>query len=394
MLSPQNNTPRRSVKFAAWLLVLFVLAVLLELSGYFAGAYLSQKGALYRAQSIEGFDDYLGNRDPVLGWGGQRSAVNDGMSVRHSPSFAENEPACVWVFGDSFTWASEVSDEHAWADRLSRLLGCRVGNYGIPGYGSDQAFLRYRSQPNASAPVVILNHLSENILRNVNQYRWLLYPGAHFQLKPRFILDDAGKSIYIPPPLPDRHAFQKIVDAPEAMLAHDYFVPGGASGNARFGFPYSVSVIRALGQYQVRAKIEGVPWYTEFYERDHPSRGLLVTAGIVSDFAALAPRRGQTPVVSILPTGLDAEHYRATGSWVYGPLVDWLQANGIDHIDVGQGLMDRLEGGDYCSLFIDCTHHFTPQGNQWVADVIAEYLVDKGFISRPVDHDNPSADGR
>ena len=47
--------------------------------------------------------------------------------------------------------------------------------------------MRYDSMA-PQGDVVFLNHLSENIIRNVNQFRNLIYPGHEFALKPRFVL--------------------------------------------------------------------------------------------------------------------------------------------------------------------------------------------------------------
>ena len=132
-------------------------------------------GLIYSpAQITQPFAEYMAKRDPVLGW---VKPVRDDLFP--------GEP-CASVFGDSFTFSQEVSDAEAWPALLSGLLGCRVENYGVGGYGSDQAFLRFRQTP-ARGRVVMLNHLSENVLRNVNQFRNLIAPSHEWQLKPRFL---------------------------------------------------------------------------------------------------------------------------------------------------------------------------------------------------------------
>ena len=56
-----------------------------------------------------------------------------------------NKEPCIYVFGNSFSYASEVSDSEAWAHKLGSLLKCPVANYGVPGYGTDQAYLLMKS---------------------------------------------------------------------------------------------------------------------------------------------------------------------------------------------------------------------------------------------------------
>jgi hypothetical protein len=48
-----------------------------------------------------------------------------------------------------------------------------VSDYGVSGYGADQAYLRFRRVPD-EAPVVILGIFGEGVIRNVNQYRGFL----------------------------------------------------------------------------------------------------------------------------------------------------------------------------------------------------------------------------
>jgi hypothetical protein len=136
-----------------------------------------------------------------FGWLPPLARPKDGFVVRArpDPAFAEDAPACASAYGDSFTFGTPVGDDATFPHDLGVALGCRVSNFGMPGYGSDQAFLLYRAQRDADrAPIVILAHLTENVLRNVNQYRELLYPGGGFGFKPRLRLDERGKLRRVP----------------------------------------------------------------------------------------------------------------------------------------------------------------------------------------------------
>ena len=121
----------------------------------------------------EGYGAYLRDRDPLLGWP-YPSSLNqrqrDASGSRLIPAFPDprEHQVCVSVYGDSFTWGAEVDDEHASGNVLSRRLGCRVANSGVNGYGTDQAYLRFRSKVEDEAEIVILSHFSVLIMRNVN----------------------------------------------------------------------------------------------------------------------------------------------------------------------------------------------------------------------------------
>ena len=45
------------------------------------------------------------------------------------------------------------TDKEAWSNQLSRLVGCRVANYGVSGYGSDQATIRFEQNVDGSFDV-------------------------------------------------------------------------------------------------------------------------------------------------------------------------------------------------------------------------------------------------
>ena len=129
-------------------LVLVGIVVLsFELMGFAAGKFLAHSHLLYDPPRAENYATYLRDRDPVVGWP-SRSSIGSGEIDRSGsrivPRFPDPAiPSCAALFGDSFTWGSETAPEHAYGNVLSGLMGCRVANYGVPGYGTDQAYLRY-----------------------------------------------------------------------------------------------------------------------------------------------------------------------------------------------------------------------------------------------------------
>ena len=77
------------------------------------------------------------------------------------------------LVGDSFTFGEEVRYEETWAYFLSQYLEGehQVLNYGIPGYGLDQAYLRYlRDVRPLHADIVVLGVISHDIERTMTVY--------------------------------------------------------------------------------------------------------------------------------------------------------------------------------------------------------------------------------
>lgn len=354
-----------------------VSAVLLvvELCSFWLAGTLREKGLFYTAPSPDGFQRYKTRRHTLLGWAPnpRSSRVNeDGSWVL--PSSEDESGSCISLYGNSFTSSAGVEPRHSWPDVLARLRGCRVKNYGMGAYGSDQAFLRYRLNEDDGSRIVFLNHLTENILRNVNRYRRFLTGRSKFKFKPRFVVE--GDTLRLLEPLrPDtKEAFLEIVDHPGEAIEHDYFVPGGSSGRQWMRFPYAVRLLGALRDFRVQSEIRGAPSHASFYRDDHPSGALRVTVEIALAFQALAQARGQTPVFSMIPTGPDLTYYRETGRWVYAPLKRRLEERGVKVLDFGPALMEHIGRDEICDYFRRCSGHFNAEGYRLLARIADSFL--------------------
>lgn len=385
------------------LVIIFVCLLLLEISSFIVGKYLIPDSLTFnpsfsaaeQAKLTDIYGEYLELRDPILGWpskdnsGWQPSRDKYGNRTspgsRLGPNDSDEPPDfCISAYGDSFTWGAEVGGAEAWPYVLQELVGCPVGNFGVGGYGSDQAYMRYLRHTPDNAEIVFLNHLSENILRNVGQFRSLSYgyniDGDITMFKPRFILDDDGELQLVPLPEFDRSEFLDVLANPGNYLDHEYFLPGGDTGLRKFEFPYTLSLLRAMQHFHVVAALEGKPWYMGFYDPDHPSEGLQITAKILTEFTKSATERGQVPIVSVIPTGNDLEYFVEHGVWTYQNLLDRLSAEGIDVLNFGPGVMERLGSADPCSLFRDCSSHFNPTGYRYIAEIAYEELERRGLL--------------
>lgn len=379
----RGPTEKRSIPWLGSALLLLATLLCLDVAALVVGRYLETKGVYYAPPEKPVYWRYLARRDPVLGWpspstfGGKRRTPS---GARRDPVFPDSLAPCVALYGDSFTWASEVDDADAWSSVLGRLLDCRVANYGVGGYGSDQAYLRYlqheQQRPNetARAPVVVLNHLSENILRNVTQYFGMLYHGHEHGFKPRFVLGENGTLTLAPLPTFSRQAYLAAVDRPEDVFPDDHFAPGGPGGVTRLRFPYLLSILKAFRHYHVRAALTRTPRYEPFYDPGHEAEGLQLTSAILSAFVADVTGNGASALVTLLPTGEDLLAYQARQRWPYQPLLDTLEARGLPVLNVGSGLMEHLRGEDPCLLFDSCGGHYNERGYEAIAQIVHAHL--------------------
>jgi hypothetical protein len=355
------------------------LAILIEGGAYLTATSLQKKGIFYAPHVTETYQVFQARFNPLLGWPSEKnygSGDYDRSGSRVVPAFPDPDRfrACVSLYGDSFTWGEEVDNEHAWGNVLSKLLACRVANYGVGGYGTDQAYLRFHYNVRDHAKITLLVHLSENITRNVGQFRNLAVPVPQFLLKPRFILDGQGQLELVPMPVLSEKDYVEVNRNPEKYFKHDFFVPGGLSGNQKMSLSYSFAILRAFKRFHIRNKFTGEPNYANYYRADHPAHGLQVTAAIIQRFYREALSRGQEPIVAILPTGYDLVYYHKSRRWVYQPLMDDLRQSGINALNIGQEMMSRLGDRNPCALYTRCEGHLNEAGNEMVAEIIFRYL--------------------
>ena len=102
-------------------------------------------------------------------------------------------------YGDSHTIGAEVNDDESWQCVLQARLGMQVQNFGVGGYGTDQALLKLerRLEQGFRTPYVVLGIHEENIGRTLNTYRpfYFNYPGTYLTFKPRYLLESGKLSL-------------------------------------------------------------------------------------------------------------------------------------------------------------------------------------------------------
>ena len=383
--APESSTPPGDRTIPRWVLraaLLLFTALSCELLSWGGGRYLASRGLFYRACPPGPLGAYLARRDPVLGWVAAADET-DGTGSRLVPAFPDpSVETCVSIYGDSFAWSEEVGPEDAWGNVLAQSAGCRVANYGVPSYGSDQAYLRYARNETDRAPVVILTHLSENILRNVNRLRSLLSPTRLCSFKPRFVIGAAGDLVLVPlvTPRSDQELEERLA-RPES-LENEYFAPGGPARVTPLTFPYTASIVRVLSNYRVRAALAGETAHAAFYGPDHPSGGLAVTAAIARAFQREATARGAAPVVIVIPLAADFASRKKTGRWDYAPLLEELDCAGIPRLDAGERFLAALGGSEPCTLYTRCSGgHFNKEANRMLGEFVHAFLRDQRTAS-------------
>jgi hypothetical protein len=369
-----------SVRVLGTVLIVIVLLAFVEAASYVAVSFFiapRDRGAFYRPPVLDrdAYESYLASRDPTLGWPSPSAfggPTFDESGARRSPVFPQPGGECVVLVGDSFTFADEVEHDVAWGNVLAGRLGCRVGNFGVGGYGTDQALMRFEQLATMPARFAVLGFYPHNAQRNVNQNRYFLGGGTRIRLKPRFVLE--GEQLR--PVAIQRFGFDQYVESmeqPRAHYPHEAYLPGSSIGPIPLGFPYAAVAARYLLSERVMNYLQGRPGWIGLFDPDHPSGALTITVGIAEAFGRLARERGMHPLVVTFATPASMELFASTGEIAIAPLLDALESRGIDVLDLHRPFADRLGEESYCEVLTKpelCRGHFNALGNQWLAEIV------------------------
>jgi hypothetical protein len=199
----------------------------------------------------------------------------------------------VALVGDSFTFGLELPWEDTWAAQLQAELGedTQVLNFGVDGYGVDQAFLRYQRDARAWHPdVVVLGLVDHDFERTMGVYAFLTFPQSQLPFsKPRFVADDGLELLNTPVPAPAAiFGAGSVRELPFIEYDRRY-----RSSDWQWRFYHASSAVRFLLSRFPRWTAPGR--WTSNEQLETVNRRLL------RSFVDLAQREGSTPVLLYLP---------------------------------------------------------------------------------------------
>jgi hypothetical protein len=317
--------------------------------------------------------------DPELGWAlvadgrtqdglyqANGQAIRAAAGVRYTETPAAGRLRVVTV-GDSFTHGDGVGVEATWQRAVERLRPeLEVVNLGVPAYGTDQAYLRWRRDGARLHPhVAVLGIWPENICRNLNVVRYYLQPAeaAAMLSKPRFVDGPRGLHL-VNTRAPAGRALATALAGPGApsLLRHEYWaIPG--EGEARAWHRSRVARVAATIASLRRRKA----MREALYSGEDPA-GIDLTVAIADAFVGHARGAGATPMVAIFPM---ADLLDGNGS---RPLVKALAARGLDPVDLGPAMAAAVAAGGQARFF-QPDGHLTADGNEVVARALAARLA-------------------
>ena len=302
--------------------------------------------------------------DELLGWtiGPDRqsrdrlyaSSAEGIRSARPGITFAGDRPQRrIAVVGDSFTFGLEVPFEDSWAHRLQQDLGpgTQVLNFGVDGYGVDQAYLRYQRDVRPWRPdLVIFGFINHDLYRSMAVYTFVSFPEWELPYgKPRFVLDGGRLELLNTPVL-----------APEQILER--------------GSVFELPFIQFDRGYQARDWL----WHPQY--RSRLVRLLLsrfepapvpsaqasdaamtaVNAELFTSFVELARQEGSAPYLVYFPSRGD---YTGQDRLAKDGMIEMFRERNIEH----DNLTACLAKIGKSRLFIEGRPHYSAAGNAAVA---------------------------
>ncbi len=154
------------------------------------------------SRPINKYQAYL-EPNSLLGWRIKNSTqygdyISNSIGIRSPKEFSlekDEEVIRIQIFGDSFAHGNDVPYNETMAYHFEEMMNStndvEVMNFGVPAYGTDQAYLRWKLEGTKYNPdIVIIGIQPENCERNMNMLSGIYFYFFPHITKPRFILEN------------------------------------------------------------------------------------------------------------------------------------------------------------------------------------------------------------
>jgi hypothetical protein len=274
-------------------------------------------------------------------------------------------------------YGSEVRNAEAWATVMERRdPTSEVLNFGVGGYGVDQAYLRYLTEGVEMDPrIVVLGFTPDDLGRVTNVYRRFISTRDSALFKPRFLIDERGALTYLPPPVRERQEYEHLLAAPldvRQFRTHDQWYQPCVYDNPFYDLSAALRASCWMGSKLSRKYVDSEKLYRgrAFSESSSAFR---INVAVFVAFAEAARARGAFPIALMLPDRESVERRRAGEVASYAPLAAALRQAGVPVVDAAEAFLAGDIGSDLPGLF--APHgHYSAKGSglvgTWLADAI------------------------
>lgn len=277
------------------------------------------------------------------------------------------------LLGDSFMFGEEGPFEDSLGHQLEIALGSefQVLNFGVPGYGVDQMYLKYEKDVRRWNPdVVILGFIDDDVRRSMMVYPFIGRP--HWLMpwsKPRFVLQGKDLSLLNVPTAPPEKIFSVNSVQELPLIRYDQYYCDCDWERSYWKLFYQSYVFRSLISLYPRLEVERDEISSETRRAIHRE--------IFRSFVDKVKSAGSIPLISLFPGYGDYVNPKIR---LHREEASILTEIGIDYVDSTSCLgrvnpLDRFvkpEGG-----------HYSRTGNEAMAQCLSKNVLQALSSRRP-----------
>jgi len=320
--------------------------------------------------------------DLLLGWTIRPSGQNglyhaNKQGLRGAVEYQKEPPdgrRRIATFGDSFTHCDEVRDDETWQHFLQQSdSALEVLNFGVGGYGLDQAYLRYLSERDKfNSDVVFIGYMTDDIFRHENIFRPFVTAQTGLPLgKPHFILRD-DSLIHVENPFPDSASYKLLLRNPQKMLAtageyDHYYQLSQKSGHLDF---LAFVRLAKIGVEKIESRLKSLQTRKGIYREE--STALALTNAILHQFYESVKEDGAMPYILFFPNLRDVKEFRKLGERPYQTVLDYCDRIQLSYIDLLDAFVN-IESDEELESFFD--NHYSAKGNRLVARELDRWMT-------------------
>lgn len=271
-------------------------------------------------------------------WGKKITLGADG--IRSNGVEADFEGPSILAAGDSFTFGDEVGDEETWPAHLESVLGRRVLNAGVSGYGLDQTVLRAEELIRQYRPsTLIVSFIPADIARCEMMVYYSYKPCFEIQANRLVIRRD-----HMPEVLPRPSGFKRVLR--HSVLAH-----------------------------ALMSRVAPRWWLQTYREVRAHRQGLPVACLLMARVADLALEEGLRVLVLGQPESTMVWQYDRQDALV-SKVLNCARDHGLVSLNLVRDYRLLLQSNPdvHDRFFNPAGVHMSPEGNAWVAEKIREKL--------------------
>jgi hypothetical protein len=316
---------------------------------------------------------------PVLGWTIKEKGVlnlyrANSSGIRSNREYDLSPPGNVIrisAFGDSFTHCDEVKNDETWQATIENLdSGLEVINFGVGGYGLDQAYLRYLTDGKQyNSHIVLIGFMTENIYRSINRYRPFYFHNSRMPLiKPRYIIKK-GKLMLLHNPMKSLDDYRALLINPRKVLndigMYDYHYQRRYKTGA-FDWSPTARILK-ISNYKIRKMFsdDGIIVDGSYNES---SEAFKVIKGIFDEFYTSVIQDNSVPVIIIFPNKRDLIYFDKYKEKRYAPLI--------------MTIFNPEETNYSLKELFPKQWHYSALANRLVGEHIRDYLIKNGHVKR------------